>query len=523
MAIDVYKGEFGSKELTHLLKRCLFGVKRADIVSLSGKSLTFVVDYLLQDIPIPSPPINNYNDGTVIDATIPPGGVWVNAPYGDGTINSRRVSSFKSWWTGQMLTQQVSLREKMVLFWHNHFATQTGTVSDSRFIYKHNNLLRTMAFGNFKELVKQITIDPAMLRYLNGYASSKTAPDENYARELQELFTMGKGPNSKYTEADVKAAARLLTGFQLDATNISSTFNASRHDATDKQFSAFYNNKLIKGRPLADGAKEIDDLMDMLFAQNELSLYICRRLYRFFVYYEINSSTEANVIVPLAELFRSSGYQIKPVLKALFTSSHFFLIQNRSCQIKSPVDFTIGLCKEFEISFPDGLDYINLYYMYDYIRGQAQVIQQNIGDPPNVSGWPAYYQEPQYYELWINSDTLPKRNLFTDRFISNGYTRNGKKIAIDPLLYTAGFAKPDDPDQLVNDVIAHLYTIDVSLDVKTFLKSILLSNQTTNNYWTQAWSSYIQSPNDTAKKNIVLTRLKEFYKYVMNLEEYQLS
>jgi uncharacterized protein (DUF1800 family) len=141
---------------------------------------------------------------------VPPGGVWVNAPYGDGTINSRRITSFKSWWTGQMLTQQVSLREKMVLFWHNHFSTQTATVSDSRYIYKHNNLLRTMAFGNFKELVKQITIDPAMLRYLNGYASSKTAPDENYARELQELFTMGKGPNSKYTESDVKAAARLL-------------------------------------------------------------------------------------------------------------------------------------------------------------------------------------------------------------------------------------------------------------------------------------------------------------------------
>jgi hypothetical protein len=125
--------------------------------------------------------------------------------------------------------------------------------------------------------------------------------------------------------------------------------------------------------------------------------------------------------------------------------------------------------------------------------------------------------------LWINSDTLPKRNAFTDRFIGNGYTRNSKKIVIDPLVYTAGFTKPSDPDQLVNDVIAHLYTIDISGDVKNFLKSILLSNQTTNDYWTQAWNNYTASPNDTAKKNIVLTRLKEFYKYVMNLEEYQLS
>lgn len=523
MAIDVYKGDFGAKELTHLLKRSLFGVKRADLTSLSGRSLTYVVDYLLQDLPQPSPPVNNYNDGNYTDPVAPAGTVWVNAAYTDGTANSRRVTSFKSWWMGEMLTQQVSLREKMVLFWHNHFATETATVGDARYIYKHNNLLRTMAFGNFKELVKQVTIDPAMLRYLNGYVNTKTAPDENYGRELQELFTMGKGPNSKYTEADVKAAAKVLTGFQLDAVNITSIFTASRHDTTDKQFSSFYNNKLIKGRTGIDGAKEVDDLVDMLFAQNEVSLYVCRRLYRFFVYYDISAATEQDVIVPLATLFKSSNYEIKPVLKALFTSDHFFQQQNRSCNIKSPIDFIVGLCKEFEIVFPDGLDYINLYYMWDYLRNQAQTLAQNIGDPPNVSGWPAYYQTPQFYELWINSDTLPKRNAFTDRFISTGYTRNSKKITIDPLAYTAKFSKPEDPDQLIADVIAHLYTIDVSAQVKTFLKSILLSNQVTNSYWTEAWTNYKLSPNDAGRTTIVLTRLKEFYKYIMNLEEYQLS
>jgi len=522
MALEVYKGSFGKNELTHLLKRCLFGVKRADVSSLLGKSVNEVVDYLLLDLPLPVPPINNYNDTSFTDPVVSPGAVWVNAAY-DGNANSRRITSFKSWWTGQMLNQQVSLREKMVLFWHNHFSTETATVSDARYIYKHNNLLRTLAFGSFKELVKQITLDPAMLRYLNGYVNTKTAPDENYGRELQELFTMGKGPNSKYTEADVKAAARLLTGYRLDAVGITSTFDATRHDTTDKQFSAFYNNKLIKGRTGVDGAKEVDDMVDMLFAQNELALYICRRLYCFFVYYDITPAVEQNVITPLADIFRTNNYQIKPVLKALFTSDDFFAAQNRSCNIKSPVDFMVGLCREFEIVFPDQLDYVNAYFMWDYIRAQAQTIQQNIGDPPNVSGWQAYYQAPQFYELWINSDTLPKRNAFTDRFISTGYTRNGKKIVIDPLAYTAKFSKPEDPDQLITDVIAHLYTLDVSAQVKTFLKSILLSNQTTNSYWTEAWTNYKLDPTNTGKINIVSTRLKEFYKYIMNLEEYQLS
>ncbi|UKT63177.1 DUF1800 domain-containing protein [Pedobacter mucosus] len=522
MAIDVYTGSFGVKELNHLLKRTLFGVKRSDLNNLAGQSVTQVVDLLLKTISLPNPPINNYNDASYTDANVAAGQTWVNAIYTDGTANSRRVTSFKAWWVSQMLSQPISITEKLTLFWHNHFATEADTVDDARYIYKHNNLLRSLALGNFKTLVKQVTIDPAMLKYLNGYVSTKTAPDENYGRELQELFTMGKGPDSKYTEADVKAAARVLTGYKLDAIAITSIFDATRHDVADKQFSAFYNNKIIKARTGVDGAKEVDDLLDMLFAQVELSKYICRRIYRFFVYYNITADVEANIIVPLADIFRANNYEIKPVLKALFTSSHFFLAQNRSCNIKAPIDFVIGLAKEFELVFPDPNDYVNAYYMWDYLRVTASNLQQNLGDPPNVSGWPAYYQIPQFYELWVNSDTLPKRNVFTDRFIGTGYTRNAKKIAIDAIAYTAKFSKPEDPNILVDEALTHLYTIDVSPEVRAFLKSILLSNQVNDSYWTTAWLDYKTAPT-TMKTTIVLTRLQEFYKYIMNLEEYQLS
>lgn len=522
MAIEIYTGNFGTKEINHLLKRTLFGAKRSDINSVMGQSVIQAVDLLLKDLPIPNPPVNNYNDTGYTDANVVAGQTWVNALYTDGTANSRRVGSFKAWWVSQMLAQPISIREKMTLFWHNHFATEADTVDDARYIYKHNNLLRSLALGNFKTLVKQVTIDPAMLKYLNGSASTKSAPDENYGRELQELFTMGKGPDSKYTEADVKAAARLLTGYKIDSVAIASVFDATRHDVADKQFSAFYGSKLIKGRTGVDGAKEVDDLLDMLFTQVELSKYICRRLYRFFVYYDITPDVESNIIAPLAEIFRTNNYEIKPVLKALLTSSHFFLVQNRSCNIKAPVDFVVGLAKEFEVVFPDATDYVNAYYMWDYLRTTASNLQQNLGDPPNVSGWPAYYQIPQFYELWINSDTLPKRNIFTDRFISSGYTRNGKKIVIDAIAYTSKFSKPEDPNVLVDEALSHLYTIDVSPEVRAFLKSILLSNQVNDSYWTTAWLDYKAAPT-TMKTTIVLTRLQEFYKYIMNLEEYQLS
>ncbi|HXH99077.1 MAG TPA: DUF1800 domain-containing protein [Sphingobacteriaceae bacterium] len=518
-----YSGVFGKNELTHLLKRTLFGVTQNDINLFKGKTLSEVIQTLLIAPPASSPPLNYYNDASSTDANVPTGQTWVTAPYGDGTINSRRVNSFKSWWTGRVLSQNASLYEKMVLFWHNHFATETGDISDARFIYKHHQVIRTFAFGNFRQFIKQITIDPSMLRYLNGYLNTKTAPDENYGRELQELFTLGKGPGSKYNEDDVKAASKVLTGYRIDANTISYSFDPTRHDTGNKTFSAFYNNKVITGKIGAAGATELDDMLDMIFLQSEVSMYICRRLYRFFVYYNIDSATEANVIAPLAEIFKNNNFEIKPVLQALFSSEHFFDVLNRGCLIKSPIDLLAGLSREFEVIFPDSTDGINQYYMWEYIRAQASILQQNLGDPPNVAGWPAYYQQPQFHELWINSDTLPKRIQFTDRMISTGYTRNGKKIIIDPIAYVNKLSKPDDPNLLIKDVLDQLYSSPVSQQLKDFLKSILLSGQSLDYYWTEAWQNHKNNPANVMARSIVNTRLVSFFKYVMNLSEYQLS
>ena len=521
--LAAYTGTFGNTQLVQLLKRTLFGIKQSDIQAFTGKPLGVVVDALLSTGAAPLPPVNNYNDANYTDANVPAGQSWVTAPYTDGTADSRRTASYKAWWMGQIIKQQPNIQEKMVLFWHNHFSTQTTTIGDARYDYKHNTLLRAYALGNFKQLVKQITIDPAMLRYLNGYLNVKTAPDENYGRELQELFTVGKGPNSLYTENDVKAAAKVLTGFTINGATISSGFDPNKHDTTNKQFSAFYGNKLITGKTGAAGATEVDDLLDMIFATNECALFICRYIYRFFVYYQIDDVVEANVIAPLATILRNNNYEIKPVLTALFTSQHFFDPANKGCVIKSPIDLFAGVCREFEITFPADSDYINAYYMWDYIRASAATISQNIGDPPNVAGWQAYYEAPQYHELWINTDTLPKRNQFTDIMIGNGYSRNGKTIVIDAIAYTMKLSNPADPNILISDLLTQLYAIDVSAAVVAFLKSILLSGQIADHYWTDAWNSYKAAPSDASLKKIVLTRLTALYKYIMDLPEYQLS
>jgi uncharacterized protein (DUF1800 family) len=520
--LSAFSPPFGIQEIIHLLKRTLFGVKQSDIKLLSGKTLSEGLDILLNTETTPAPPLNNYNDTNFTDPNVPAGQTWVNAVF-DGNANSRRYTSFKSWWTGLMLNQGTSIHEKMILFWHNHFATETLDIGDARYVYKHHMLLRKYALGNFKEFVKEITIDPAMLRYLNGYLNNKNSPDENYARELQELFTLGKGPKSNYTEGDVKAAARVLTGYTVNATTISSVFDPNRHDTGIKQFSSFYNNATITGKAGANGAAETDELINLIFQQNETALHICRRFYRFFVYYEIDAATEANVITPMANLFRSNNYEIKPVIKLLFSSEHFFDPVNRAGLIKSPVDLCIGLAREFSMVFPPASDYVNQYYMHDYIRTQASNMQQNIGDPPSVSGWSAYYQEPQFHELWINADTLPRRNQFSDVMIGNGYTRNGKKINIDILAFASTLSDPANPNTLINESLEVLFTIDITQQVRDFLKSILLSGQTSDSYWTDAWVTYKANTSNTTNRNIVLNRLQSMYKYLMNLPEYQLS
>ena len=366
-----------------------------------------------------------------------------------------------------------------------------------------------------------------MLKFLNGYLNTNSAPDENYGRELQELFTVGKGIDNAsppYTETDVKAAAKVLTGWTINSTTNTSYFNIPKHDTANKQFSSFYSNTIITGRTGAAGANELDDLLSMIFSTNEVAMFICRKLYRWFVYYSIDATTEANVIAPLAQIFRNNNYDIRPVLDTLFKSDHFFDMLNQGCVIKSPIDFLVTINREFGIVFPLQTDYINSYYMWDYVRASGSNIGQNLGDPPNVAGWAPYYQQPQFYEIWINSDTFPKRNQFTDGMANNGYTRNGKTLKIDFTLFAKSMPNPGDPNALISDSVMYLFRLPLSQASRNQLKTdILLSGQTQDYYWTNAWTAYIANPADVTNTTIVKTRLRDLYQYLMKLAEYQLA
>lgn len=523
--LNPYAGPWTRNEVQHLLKRTMFGSKKADIDYFLSRSVDQAIDELLNPTAaLPSPPLNDYND-TEPDPVVAAGTTWINNLTTNPEINTVRRASFKKWWAGVLLNQDRSIREKITLFWADHFGTETNTIGLSHFVYKHNDLLRKDCLGNFKALVKNVTVDPGMLIYLNGYLNSASAPDENYARELLELFTLGKGPAVAYSEDDVRKAARVLTGWRINTTTGAVLFDATKHDSNSKGFSSYFGSTTIAGQSGAAGALETDALIDMIFTKDEVSKYICRSLYRWFIYYTIDDAAETNVIEPMATIFHTNNYNIKPVLSALFKSEHFFDVINQGCMIKSPADQVIGCMREFGVAFPPvATEYADSYGMWNYIRNWMNVMGQNLGDPPNVSGWPAYYQEPSFHEIWINHDTLPKRNQFTDIMSLNGYTRNSKKIIIDAIAFTQTLPNPGNPDALVNDALAVVYRVPLSDTVKQSIKqSILLSGQTQDYYWTNAWNAYIADPTNMATTAIVANRLKSFYQYLMNLSEYQLS
>ncbi len=514
--LNPYTGNWTVNEVTHLLKRTMFGARKTDIDHFLSLSPGAAVDELLNNVTVPDPPVRDYglleDDGVFYDDLgVAIGQTWVNdlnmasAPEIRGQINSRRASSLKKWWAGLIINQHRSIQEKMVLFWHHHFSIQESEVDNAQILYRHHHLLRSNALGNFKSLVKEVTIDPAMLIHLNGYLNSRQAPDENYARELQELFSIGKGDDSHYTEDDVIAAARVLTGWRINDNPLGSYLDAGAHDTGPKTFSSFYNNTTISGS--ADPDQELDALMDMIFTTTEAARFICRKFYKWFVYYDIDAATETNVIIPMAEILQSNNYDVKPALAVLFKSEHFYDVLNQACYIKNPYDMIAGTLREFNVSFPAYTDYVTGYPLFYSIYQKAADMQLQLFQPPDVSGWPSYYQEPMHYELWVNSNSLPKRAGFTDALVNDS--------VIDVRAFANYSSNPADPNQLINDMTALLLRYPLSNASRVYIKTHFLTNNTTDDtIWTNAWNS-----NNTT---VINTSLKEMFKFLMNLPEFHL-
>ncbi len=547
--LNPYIGTWNVWQVNQLLRRLSFGVTKADKDALLSLTPSAAVDVLMSVSPLSNPSPTALNDYQAIigdSGGIAAGESWTsnNLTYAvtnpnDNSVNNYRERSLTAWSWGVMLNDPTSIREKMVQFWY-HFipiniddiggqTSNAATLSNDYF-----NLLRNHALGNFKTLIKEIAKAPAMLIYLGNQFSTATVPNENFARELMELFTMGKVPTQNYTEPDIIAASKVFSGWRVTDYRMPypfvTSFNSGRHNQTDKVFSGNFNNTTIYNQIGANGAIEFDLFFDMLFTEQQLTIakYLSRRLYRFFVYYDIDANIETNVIEPLAAFVISSNWDMDLVLKKLFKSEHFFDVANKGVQIKNPIDFIAGTLRTLKInttSAAGGSQLVNQYTVWRYFHNYANTnLEQGYGLVPNVSGWKAYYQEPTYFQNWINSSTIQKRASLLTSFI-NGFTTGSTLIKFDPIAFVQQFPNAiiQDADLLIEEIVPILFSVDLPAQFKTDTKiATLLGGQITNNYWTTAWNNYAGTPTNTGYANIVRTRLNSLISSFIQLAEFQL-
>ena len=291
----------------------------------------------------------------------------------------REGLQLRGWWVNEMLTTASPLTERMTLFWHNHFVSSQQKVRFAELMYRQNVTLRANALGNFGDLLHAIARDPAMVIYLDNARNRKGTPNENFAREVMELFTLGEG---NYSEQDIKEAARAFTGWSVDRDSGAFVYRRFIHD---------YGTKTVLGR---SGNLDGDDVLDALLAQRATAEFITRKLWREFV---APDPDEAQVR-RIATRFRDARYDIKVVLYELLTSDAFYAREHRGVLVKSPIDLVVGTLKQFDmrplVPVPFAV--------------AAAAMGQNLFSPPNVKGWPGG-------EAWINSTTLLARKQFLDR------------------------------------------------------------------------------------------------------------
>ncbi len=316
------------------------------------------------------------------------------------------LPQLQGWWLNRLLFSPHPLRERLTLFWHNHFATSIAKVKQPELMLQQNMLFRKYAIGDFRELLRQMGRDPAMLIWLDAASNVKGAPNENYAREVMELFSLGVG---NYTEQDIREAARAFTGWR--AKDSESEFDPDKHDAADKT---------VLGQTGKWGA---DDVARILLEQPAAARFLARKLFREFIN-ELESPPD-RLIDPLADELREANYDIQQCLSTMLRSRIFFSEVAYRNRVKSPVEYVVGLLNAFYAVVPA-----------EAVVAAMDGLGQSLFAPPNVKGWDGG-------KTWLNSSTLLGRHNLAWRLVGGEDSRFSRRIDPAELLRAAKIVTPE--------------------------------------------------------------------------------
>jgi len=421
--------------------------------------------------------------------------------------------------------EPLSITEKMLFFWQNHFGV--SAVTEARAMYHFLELLRQNCLGNFKQLVKDVTIDPSMLIFLNGASNTVYSPNENFARELLELFTIGKGDQigagdySNYTEMDVAAGAKILTGFQVSGirsstmTSTISTFTPILHDTTSKQLSYHFNDLVVSN----NGGSEYSDYIDVIFQQAEVAEYICTKLYRYFVNYDLTQDVLTTVIPGMAQTLIANNYNIQAVMQDLLLSEHFYYGTLRGTIIRNPLDMLFTVLNS--TSTIPTFDLVGNSNVYLTIYYAAENMGLAYAQPPSVAGWSAYYQVPAFSKLWINSTTIKYRFDLVSGILFAGLNIAGNNFKLNTMGFLNALPIPSSAPDVIDDICDVFFPETVSLVEKTILKNIL-TNNLPDFEWTLQYNDYLADPTNPVVLDPVRQRLEFVLNRVFKMPQFQM-
>jgi uncharacterized protein (DUF1800 family) len=394
-ALPVTAAPMGTDDARHLLNRAGFGARPVDLAAFAAMSREAAVAQLLIETRSdagPPPPAE-------IAEYLAPSHLRRLSAEERKELQKRSAIALRAWWVEALLNAHSpaqQLRERMTLFWHNHFVSSLQKVKSPKLMLDQNRLLRRHALGRFDELLHVVGKDPAMLVYLDSATNRRGSPNENFAREVMELFTLGEG---HYSEQDVKEAARAFTGWSIEPATGEFRWRPFAHDD---------GSKTVLG---VSGKLDGDAVLDILLAQPQTAELLVRKLWREFV----SPTPDERETRRIAARLRASGYDMRVALREILGSRAFWAEENRQALIKSPVDFVIGTLNTLELEAPDPAT----------LAFALRRLGQDLFAPPNVRGWPGG-------ETWINSSTLLARNQMAERLLRRDGRNDMRLALLDP-------------------------------------------------------------------------------------------
>jgi hypothetical protein len=464
---------WNAHRVRHLYNRLGFGASLAEVEDGLTMNPGELIDQLIDGVlalPDPDPP--SWAD-------------WVWDDYnGDFDLYFTHKTELRRRWIAEMINE--GFRSKLALFWHNHFVAEELVYDCNNYMWSYFDLLHRRALGNFRLFVEEMGTNPAMLVYLNGNLNVAGAPNENYARELMELFTMGE--NNGYTQQDVVEVARALTGWQVNMYECTQPyFDFNLHDNQPKT---------IFGQT---GNWNFGMVHELIFTerQDEVANYICSKIYRAFVSEEL----DPEVIQSLADTFKQNDWELAPVFRQLFKSDHFFSERVINARVKDPVSTFVSLLRSAGLNYPDQIE-LDWLGDIDYL---SMELGQDLFNPIDVAGWPGQ-------RAWLNETTLTLRwgfsgSLLYFRMVNNDNTR----IALQELAININPPNEKDPEVVTANLIDHF--LNTSLTDNNFQTAVqYFKAEVPENYFEDGtWSLYYDEvPDQMISLLYYLTRLPEW-------------